>query len=917
MGKGPAHPGVSSHDISLFQERRLRNSKMSLKLAGLLLFLLAALFPYRLSVDATSDQAAVTRSILMNGMRVVLIRNLLAPVVTVRMNFLVGGDETPNGFPGMAHAQEHMAFRGCAGMTADQAAAIYAQLGDESNAETEQNVTEYYATVPATDLDVALQAQATCLHGIEDSQADWEQERGAIEQEVAADLSDPTYAFLNRVNADIFAGTPYAHDPLGSRASFDVTTAAMLKDFYQKWYTPSNAILVVVGDIDPAKTLLTIKRLFGSIPSHTLPPRLAINLPPIKPETFTFDSNLGYVLGFIAYRLPGTDSADYAATQILADVLGSQRANLYALVPEGKALDVQFDLKETYPKASVGIAAISLPAAANAASSIAEMRRILTSYAKNGVPEDLVAAAKRREIAAAEFERNSIPGLAEAWSDALAAEGRTSPEEDIDAIRKVTLAEVKRVAEQYLLNANTITGIVKPVPIRKPVASKGFRGAEKIAEISTKPVQLPRWAAGALAQLRVPESYINISDTTLPNGIRLIVRTDTTSPTVTLLGSVKNNPDLQIPAGEEGLSDVLDGLYAYGTRTLNRLAFQKALDDIAADESAGFHFSLSVMKENFSRGVQLLADNELHPALRTHAFAVTKRETSQYVAGMLKSPGYRTSRALDRALLPADDPSLREATPATLSRLTLDEVEQYRSAAIRPDLTTIVVIGDVTAEDARAVIEKWFGDWEAVGPKPNTSLPAVPLNKPSARNVIDPDQVQDSVVLTEQLKLNRLDPNYYPLQLGTYVLGGGFYATRLYHDLRKVTGYVYSVDVSLNASNTRASYSVDYACSPENVSKARALIEHDINQMRTEDISAGELHQAKAILLRQTLLSESSEEILAQGMLDRAEIGLPLDEPIRAARRYAELNAQDVKMAFVKAVRTDHLVQVVQGPTPQ
>ena len=172
-------------------------------------------------------------------------------------------------------------------------------------------------------------------------------------------------------------------------------------------------------------------------------------------------------------------------------------------------------------------------------------------------------------------------------------------------------------------------------------------------------------------------------------------------------------------------------------------------------------------------------------------------------------------------------------------------MEQYRSATIRPDLTTIVVIGDVTAEDARAVIEKWFGDWEAVGPKPNTSLPAVPLNKPSARNVIDPDQMQDSVVLTEQLKLNRLDPGYYPLQLGTYVLGGGFYATRLYHDLRKMTGYVYSVDVSLNASNTRASYSVSYACSPENVSKARALIEHDINQMRTEDISAGKLTSGK------------------------------------------------------------------------
>src|SRR5580692_1683417 len=151
---------------------------------------------------------AATRATLSNGMRVVIVRDSLAPLATVQMNFLVGGNESPAGFPGMAHAQEHMAFRGCTGMTADQTAAIYAQLGDESNAETEQDVTDYYATVPATDLDVALQAQAMCLHGIQNSQADWEQERGAIEQEVAGDLSDPTYAFLNRVNADMFAGTP-------------------------------------------------------------------------------------------------------------------------------------------------------------------------------------------------------------------------------------------------------------------------------------------------------------------------------------------------------------------------------------------------------------------------------------------------------------------------------------------------------------------------------------------------------------------------------------------------------------------------------------------------------------------------------------------------------------------------------------
>jgi zinc protease len=180
----------------------------------------------------------VVRSTLSNGLRVVLVPNALAPVVTVETNFLVGGDETPPGFPGMAHAQEHMAFRGCTSMTADQTAAIYAQLGRQNNADTEQTITQYFATVPAAYLEVALQAEAVCLRGVDDSQNEWEQERGAIEQEVSRDLSNPTYKFVSRLNEAMFAGTPYAHDPLGTKDSFDATTGAMLKDFYGSGTVP-------------------------------------------------------------------------------------------------------------------------------------------------------------------------------------------------------------------------------------------------------------------------------------------------------------------------------------------------------------------------------------------------------------------------------------------------------------------------------------------------------------------------------------------------------------------------------------------------------------------------------------------------------------------------------------------------------
>ncbi|MGA7158563.1 MAG: pitrilysin family protein [Acidobacteriaceae bacterium] len=877
---------------------------------------LAAFGTYGMAAQ-TTNEAGTLRATLSNGMRVVIIRNSLAPVVTVETNFKVGGDETPAGFPGMAHAEEHMAFRGCTGMTADQTAAIFAQMGGENNADTQQNITQYFETVPAADVDVALQAEAACMTGVDDAQAEWVKERGAIEQEVARDLSNPTYKFFDRMNADMFAGTPYAHDPLGTKSSFDATTGAMLREFYMKWYTPKNAILILVGDVDPAATLAKIKVLFDKIPSHALPPRPVVNLTPVKSESFTLDSNLPYTLGFIAYRMPGTDSPDYAASQILADVLSSQRADLYGMVPAGKALGTEFGMAETYPKASVAFGLVAEPASVDAAAAIAEMRGILENYAAKGVPEDLVDAAKRSEVASAEFERNSIPGLASVWSSALAAEGRTSPDEDVEALKKVTLADVNRVAKEYLTAQGSITAVLKPVPTGQPVAAKGFGGAEEVTSAPTKPVVLPPWAAKALDELKVPTDYVKVSDTMLPNGIRLIVKTDPISPTVTVLGAVKHNGDLQSPAGMEGVGDVLDGLYSYGTQTMDRLAYQKALDDIAANESAGYSFSVDVLKEHFSRGVELLADNELHPALPERAFNVVKQQTMQFVAGNLKSPSYKTSRALDMALLPSGDPSLREATPATLAKVTLADVKQYHDATVRPDLTTIVVIGDVSPEEAKTVIEKWFGDWKAEGPKPNTTLPPVALNKASAANVADPEAVQDTVLLSEQLNLNRFDPDYYPIQLGNHVLGGGFYATRLYHDLRQVAGYVYTVDVGLGASKTRATYTVEYGCNPENVSKARALVQRDLDQMRTQNVSDAELRQAKALLLRQIPLSESSESAVASGILGRAEIGLPLDEPILAAKKYYELNADQVREAFFKLIRPNDLVQVVRGPAPQ
>ena len=871
------------------------------------------------TVAAPQERApdSAVRATLDNGMRVVIVRDPLAPVVTVEENYLVGGDETPAGFPGMAHAQEHMAFRGCAGVSADQIAAIYAQLGGNQNADTQQTITQYFVTVPAQDLEVALRLDAACMQDVADSQEQWAEERGAIEQEVSRDLSNPTYKFITRLNEDMFAGTPYAHDPLGTKDSLDATTGEALKKFYRDWYAPNNAILVIAGDVDPAATLAKVKSLYGAIPRRAIPAHPEVNLPPVKADSFTLDSSFPYQLVFVAFRMPGTSSPDFAAARILADVAASQRADLYGLVPQGKALGTDFGLDETYPKASVAFAVAAIPGGADPAPITAQVKAILAGYADKGVPAELVDAAKKSEVAGAEFQQNSISELAATWSNALAAEGRQSPLDIVEEMKKVTLADVNRVAKTYLTVGNAVVATLKPSPSGEAAATKGFGGAEVTTAAPTKPVELPDWAEASVKSLKVPEAPPAPADVTLANGLRLIVRTEKASPTVTVTGAIKHEPDLQTPEGKDGAGEVLGELFSYGTQTRGRLAFQKALDDIAASESAGTSFSLKVLKQDFAKGVELLADNELHPALPADEFKVVQGQTADMAEGTLASPEYRAGRALDLALLPKDDPALRETTPQTVKALTLPDIKAYYAKVFRPDMTTIAVVGDITLAEARPVIEKWFGAWRAEGAKPVATLPAVPVNKAAAANVPDPTQVQDSVDLAHEVGINRFHPDYYALQLGNHVLGGGFYATRLYRDLRQKAGYVYTVDNALHASETRATYTVSYGCDAENVSKARLLVEQDLAAMRTTNVTDAELQQAKALLLRQITLSESSEDAVASGFVARALVGLPLDEPIRAAQHYYALTADQVRAAFEKWIHPEAFVQVVRGPEPK
>jgi zinc protease len=274
-------------------------------------------------------------------------------------------------------------------------------------------------------------------------------------------------------------------------------------------------------------------------------------------------------------------------------------------------------------------------------------------------------------------------------------------------------------------------------------------------------------------------------------------------------------------------------------------------------------------------------------------------------------------RALNKGLLPAGDPGLREATPKTVDGLSLANVKDYFAKVYRPDMTTIVVVGDVTPAQAKSEVEKYFGAWKATGSKPDVVPKPVPANPAGYTVVPNAYASQDQVFMGQMLDLNIHNPDRYALQLGNEVLGGNGFASRLMVDIRVKHGYAYGAGSFMNFERSRSIMYVYYGSDAGKVKPVDQLVLQNLDEMCNAPVKADELLNAKQAQIRSIPLGVSSVNNIARSLLGWSINGEPLDEPMVAAKYYLDLTAAQVQDAFKKYVKPANLVQVVQGPTPK
>jgi zinc protease len=867
-----------------------------------------------------ADSGGVLTATLKNGLRVVIVRNTIAPVISSDLTYLVGSRDDPANVPGMAHAQEHMMFRGTADLSTSQLGTIATALGGQFNASTSDTLTQFQFTVPSADFDAILRIESDRMRDVLDAQSQWENERGAIEQEVLRDESSPGGDFFADAQAVAFAGSPYARQGVGTRAAFDRLTGDQIHAFYRKWYAPNNAVLTIAGDVDPAKALEQIRARFEAIPARAVAAHPVVRFAPLKHTTFRRPTSLVYALAAVGFRMPGIDSPDFLPSYVLQAVLDSQRGPLRRLGDTGEALEGEWLSLPYFDEGQLSFATAALTPGTDPHPTAEKLQAIVTGFARHGVPRELFETTKRRLITDQEESRNSIEALASDWATTIALDREPSIAREQTLIANVTFDQVNRVAAKYLDLDHAIVGELTPSAHASQSAAPApvsETGSEKPLDTKNAAPDLPPWGKELLASTAVPASTLAPITTKLPNGITLIVQPESISNSIFVYGSVKTNSALQEPPGREGVASILEGIFDYGSQTKDRVAFQRAQDDLDSSVQAGTGFGVQTTPGSFDRAVSLLGESELHPRFDRDTFDVARHRAVESLATALNGSHTAALIRASEKLLPPGDPELRRPSLDELGGLTLDDVRAYYANVMRPDLTTIVVIGKISPDAARAAIERTFGEWHASGEPPSLDLPPIPVNEAGEVKLTLPTFGQESVTLEQILAITRSSPAYYPLELGNAILGGGSGGpeqSRLFRDLRQNAGLVYSIDSSLAASATRAKFTVEFGSLPQNSETIVARIGEEIARMQREPVGDFELSLTKASIVRKTIIADSSISSIGGGLLSNAADGKPFDQNRIDARLLIGTDAAAIRDAFAAYVHPDRFVKVIEGP---
>lgn len=419
---------------------------------------------------------------LANGLRVLLSVDHSAPVVAVSVTYNVGSRNERPGRTGFAHLFEHMMFQGSQNVGKGEHMLLVQDNGGAMNGTTNKDRTNYFETLPANQLDLGLFLEADRMRSLDISQANLDNQRAVVQEEKRQSYDNQPYGQMSEVMDDLtYDSFAYKHTTIGSMADLNAATLEDVKDFFKIYYAPNNAAIAVVGDFDEAAAKKKIEKYFGSIPRQADPPPVEMSekMGTEEKRKVLTDPLARLTRYEAAYKTVSGDDPDAPALQMLGSILSRGRTSrIYAAIVEKKlAINATTG---GFPSRGPGTFSCSatLPPGGNPAAVEAAFDAEIAKVQAEGITQDELDKAKVQALSGALVGGGGGRRGGGGGPTILSALGRANaltqnaifyndPERintNLEKLEAVTLDDIKRVANKYLVKNNRVVVIANPAP---------------------------------------------------------------------------------------------------------------------------------------------------------------------------------------------------------------------------------------------------------------------------------------------------------------------------------------------------------------------------------------------------------------------------------------------------------------------
>ena len=864
--------------------------------------------------EKVTSTEGITEYKLPNGLRVLLFPDQSKPTALVNMTYMVGSRHENYGETGMAHLLEHLLFKGT--VKNPDIAGQHSKRGMRYNASTSQNRTNYFQLFQSTEenLDWALQLEADRMVNSPVAKKDLDTEMTVVRNEYESGENNPIGVLVKRLQSVAYDWHNYSNSTIGNRSDIENVKIENLQAFYRQYYQPDNAVLMVAGKFDEAKTLALIGKYYGAItkPTRALPKLWTVEPTQDGERQFYVRRKGDFQAILLGYKLPGALHPDNDAISFINFML-SDPANgrLHKeLVTTGKAVQVlAVPVAGTDGTLHIAGAIVKKGEAMEPVQAV--LTNLIENFAKNPPTKEEMDRVRQNIANASERALTNHESIGLMMSEYIALGDWRLFFHTRDVAAKVTSEQVAATAAKYYKRDNRVTGIFQPedAPQRAEIA-EAPTAAEVLKNFKGKELT-------SVAEAFDP-SNANIDKRTKTvefGGIRVALLAKKTRGETVNLSMRLLTGDEKSQFGKATIGQLTGAMLSRGTTKFTRAQLADEFTKLKiVGGVGGLGIGMQTTKANLVESIKLAAHVMREPSFPEAEFEQLRKQFLTGIESQKSDPSALAGEALSQHFntVPRGhvrySPTIAESEE-DVKAVTLQQLKDYHKQFYAADMGNIAIVGDFDEATVLAALKEAFGTWKGGVPYAREDVPFQAVT-PTNRVIETPDKENGTFLARLNVDMRDDDADAPALSIANYILGGGAgFDSRLTLRIRVKDGLSYGVGsgLTVGSENRSAAWSANAIAAPQNINKVEAAFKEEVAKALKDGFTDAEVAAAKSGVLQQRLQGRAQDGGLAAGLANNLYLKRTYAFSATTEAKVSALTKADVDAAFRKHININNI----------